>query len=228
MKSQDKHFHVIYVKELFFEVVSKYVSNPKIVEKLFQQVVKAYSAPGRHYHDMNHLYGVVSMWNDHKHLLKDADAIFLAAIYHDIVYNPKRNDNELKSWYFFHNKISFQFNPYGNNDIFLMTQKIFKAILATKHNEESKKFWEDDKDIQYLLDFDLEILGTRHESTYEWYRKGVRKEYSIYPLKAYKVGRKAVLESFLKRKEIYLTPEFKKIEKRARKNLNNEIKSYLC
>src|SRR5258708_27992883 len=200
MKSQDKHFHITYIKELFIEVVSKYISNPKTVQKLFQQVVKAYSAPGRHYHDMNHLYGVVSMWNDHKHLLKDADAIFFAAIYHDIIYNPKRADNEEKSKDFFIDKL-ISCATLGSE----MLVKAARAILATKHNEESKQYWYDDKDIQYLLDFDLEILGTRHESTYEWYRKGVRKEYSTYPLKVYKAGRKAVLESFLKRKQIYLT-----------------------
>ena len=222
MAKKEKFIHIKIVEEVFTQIVSKYVSNPKTVKKLFNQVVKAYSSPGRHYHDMNHIYGVVSMLYDHKHLLKDADAIFFAAIYHDIVYNPKRKDNEEKSLKYFIGKILPHLKKISK------ASKVSSAILATKHDEFSKTLWQDDKDIQYLLDFDLETLGTRHESTYEWYRKGVRKEYSMYPLKAYKAGRKAVLESFLKRKNIYLTEEFKKIEKRARKNLKNEIKLYLC
>jgi len=226
MNKKKKYIHIEIVKEIFTQVVSKYISNPKTVSRLFSQVVNAYSAKGRYYHDMNHLYGVISMWYDHKHLLKDADAIFFAAIYHDIVYNPKRNDNEEKSSEFFINKVMFKLIPKEESAKIALT--VHKAILATKHNSESKIYYENNKDIQYLLDFDLEILGTRHESTYEWYRKGVRKEYSMYPLKKYKAGRKAVLESFLNRPKIFLTKEFEKVEKRARKNLKNEIKSYLC
>lgn len=223
MAKKEKWFHITYVEKLFTEVISKYVRNPKTAEKLFKQVVKAYSAPNRHYHDMHHLYGVISMWEAHKHLLKDADAIFFAAIYHDIVYKPKRNDNEEKSAEFFLDNVMFA-STLGSE----MIVKIGRAILATKHNVESEMYWKKDKDIQYLLDFDLEILATCHESTYEWYRKGVRKEYSMYSLKKYKAGRKTVLESFLKRPKIFLTKEFEKVEKRARKNLKNEIKLYLC
>lgn len=220
-KSSSKWFHIQYVENLFTTVVSKYVSNPKTVKKLFTQVAKIYSSPDRHYHDMNHLYEVISMWDAHKHLLKDADAIFIAAIYHDIVYKPKRKDNEDKSQWFYMSKIAENL-PGIKHSI------VCKAILATKHNSESEQYYKDNKDIQYLLDFDLEILGTRHHDTYEWYRNGVRKEYSMFSSKIYKAGRKAVLEKFLSRSSIYLTPEFKKIEKRARKNLKNEIKLYLC
>jgi predicted metal-dependent HD superfamily phosphohydrolase len=56
----------------------------------------------------------------------------------------------------------------------------------------------------------------------------VRKEYEIYPDEQYNLGRKGVLESFIKRKKIFLTKEFKKYEKRARKNLQDEINLYLC
>lgn len=216
-----KFVHVVYVEKLFSQVCSKYISDQKIIDKLFKQVVKAYSAPTRHYHDMYHLYNVISMWECNKHLLKDPDAIFFAAIYHDIVYSSIRKNNEEKSADFYFKKIAENLPGIPNHIVIC-------AILATKHNAESKKYWEHNKDIQYLLDFDLEILGTRHEDTYEWYRTGVRKEYSIFPNKLYKAGRKAVLESFLKREKIYLTKEFQDIEKRARKNLRKEIKLYLC
>ena len=87
---------------------------------------------------------------------------------------------------------------------------------------------EKNKDFQYILDMDLEILGESNEKTYNWYRKGVRKEYSIYPNMLYNPGRKKVLEMFLSKEKIYLTKEFEIKEKNARKNLQNEINLYLC
>lgn len=221
-KSDKKWFHNQYVEQKFKEVFSKYITDEKIVNRLFRNVLNAYSKDDRHYHNMHHIFHMVSLWETHKNFLKDADVVFFAIIYHDIVYKPLRKDNESKSAVYFIDKIA----PLVEKKLNVI--KVCEAITATKHNEESKKYWEADKDIQYLLDFDLDILGTRHQDTYEWYRKGVRKEYGIFPLKIYKAGRKSVLESFLKREKIYLTPEFKESEKRARKNLKNEIKLYLC
>lgn len=223
MKKKYKEFHIQYVYELFCDVMSKYIKKKSVISELFDDVVKRYSVRSRHYHNMHHIFGVVSMWKEHKHLLKNPDEIFIAAIYHDVVYNAKRRDNEEKSAIFFTKKVlpllkvSTEFGAY-----------IYLAISATAHGEDFDNILKEDKDICYLLDFDLETLGTRHEDTYNWYKNGVRKEYKMYSDEQYNQGRKAVLESFLKRKKIYLTKEFKKIEKRARKNLQNEINSYIC
>ena len=223
MKTGKQDIYITYVEKLFIEVFSKYIKDDKKIKKLFKQVVNAYSGWNRHYHNMQHLYNVINSWNTHKHLLKDRDAVFIAAIYHDIIYRPIKKDNEDKSAAYFLNKVVPHLNLH-----FEKISKIKDAIYCTKHTPDMREHWENDKDIQFLLDFDLEILGTQNESEYEWYRKGVRKEYRIFPLKLYKSGRKTVLESFLKREKIYLTEEFKKIEKKARKNLQNEINNYLC
>lgn len=222
-KLKYKDFHIQLVYEKFEGVMSKYVKNKTVLNALFDDVIKRYSARGRHYHNMHHINGVTGMWESHKHLLKNPDEIFIAAIYHDIVYNAKRNDNETKSAIYFNKNIAPQLKITVEQ-----TNLILKAILATIHSESSHILFKSEKDILYLLDFDLETLGTRHQSTYDWYKNGVRKEYKMYSDKQYSEGRKLVLESFLKRKKIYLTKEFKKIEKKARKNLQNEINSYIC
>lgn len=222
-KFRYKHFHIQYVYEHFCQVMGKYVKKKSTINELFDDVVKRYSVRSRYYHNMMHIMGMASLWDTFKDSLEKQDEVFLAIIYHDIVYNPKRSDNEQKSAEFFLKKvvplIKISQESYLN---------IFALILATKHNDEFDKIINTNKDMQYLLDFDLETLGTRHKDTYEWYRTGVRKEYKMYSDEQYKTGRKAALESFLKRKQLYFTKDFKKIEKNARKNLQNEINLYLC
>ena len=224
-RDYNKDVVAVMLKEAFVKVFLKYTTAEN-VDKLWKQVLRIYTGKNRHYHNIDHIFRMVGIWECNYSLFKNPDAIFVAIIYHDIVYNPKAKDNEGKSARFFINKVQ----PHLNID-FNEPGVVIRAIFASRHTEESKTFLTadgSDQDIQLFLDFDLEILSTRHESEYEWYRLGVRKEYSHVPLKKYKEGRKAVLESFLKRKEIYLTQTFKINEKKARKNLRNEIKLYLC
>jgi predicted metal-dependent HD superfamily phosphohydrolase len=209
--------------------MSKYIKTKKVIDSLFDDVVKHYSSKGRYYHNMNHIYGVVSMWKSHKHLLEYVDEVFVAAIYHDIIYNPKRDDNEYQSSVYFINKVYPIIQKNGYKLSYLDSATVALFISATKHGGDfSKTMIKNSKDVRYLIDFDLETLGTRHQSTYDWYKEGVRKEYGMYSDEQYKIGRIKVLEHFLKSKKIFLTKEFKKIEKIARKNLQNEINSYIC
>lgn len=214
------YFHISFVQEKFHEVFSKY-TDEKTVVKLFADVFKLYSAKSRHYHDMNHIYSMCSSWDSFKHKLVNPDEIFMAIIYHDIIYSAIKSNNEEKSANYFYKNVAPILNLESLRVLFIPT-----AIKATKHDGTHMEIYK--SDIEYLLDFDLHVLGTPHESEYEWYRKGVRKEYKIYPDCLYNPGRKKVLEGFLKRKKIYLTEDWKVSEKKARKNLRNEIKLYLC
>ena len=170
---------------------------------------------------MNHLFSMCSSWNLFKHKLINPDEIFMAIIYHDIIYSPLKSNNEEKSADYFYKKVAPLLNLESLRVLFIPS-----AIKATKHDGSNMNIYK--SDVEYLLDFDLHVLGTPHKSEYDWYRNGVRKEYKIYPDLLYNKGRKKVLEGFLKRKKIYLTEDWKINEKKARKNLREEIKLYLC
>jgi len=215
--------HVSYVQLLFHKVVSKYADDPIVVSTLFTDVFKRYTAKDRHYHNIRHIYRMCKLWLKYKNKMSDPDAVFFAIIYHDIIYNPKKKNNEEASAMFFHKlatKKSFK------SDLSFLT-KVCSLIVATKHGEKLSVLMSDSKDCAFLLDFDLEILGTEHLDVYDWYKSGVRKEYKMYSNKIYNNGRKSFLEAFLKKEKIYLTKEFKRREKRAKINLHNEIKSYI-
>jgi predicted metal-dependent HD superfamily phosphohydrolase len=222
-------FQVQYLYTKFVEVFYKYVNNTEVIDKLYKDVYDKYNGRGRHYHNMTHIYRMVRNWSRLKKKLKNSDAVFMAIIYHDIVYKPRKSDNEEKSAEYFEKIAEAHLKKHLVAGVYYtLVDDVKCAIVATKHNATSVIYWKDNSDIQYLLDFDLEILSASNANDYEWYRSGVRKEYRIYPNILYKPGRKKVLESFLTREKIYLTKDFEERENTARKNLKKEINSYLC
>ena len=58
-------------------------------------IIHLYNEPHRFYHTLNHIEYVLKQLKDAE-LLKH-DELFLAAIFHDIIYNPKSNTNEEES-----------------------------------------------------------------------------------------------------------------------------------
>jgi len=92
--------------------------------------------------------------------------------------------------------------------------------LATKHNKATN-----DSDTKYLIDIDLAILGSSSDR-YDLYRTNIRKEYAWVKKSAYAMGRKNILENFLRKKRIYLTDYFyEKYEIAARSNITDEIRA---
>ncbi|PZT98199.1 MAG: hypothetical protein DI622_22645 [Chryseobacterium sp.] len=138
--------------------------------------------------------------------------ISFSVFYHDIIYDSSSKSNEEKSADFAKERLQ-QLNI-NETDI----SEIYHQILATKAHQNS-----DNKDLNYLLDADLSILGKDLEIYIDYTRK-IRKEYSIYPDLLYKPGRKKVLKHFLEMENIFKTDYFReKYEKQARKNIEWEI-----
>jgi len=219
-------------KKMFFEITKKYVDDKKKIEKIYNDVIKRYSEKGRHYHDMNHIYTMCNLLKKNKKKFKgmEYEWIFFAIVFHDIIYNPKKGGNEAASSVYFRKIVLKYFDisksMLGNNIEQLVNDAYFtnfvsKAIMATIH----KGLFMDSisPTIKLMLDFDLSVLsGTKKE--YEEYASNIRKEYKMFPDKVYNHGRALVLQSFLSKNKIYLSKEFKSREKKARKNIENEIK----
>jgi predicted metal-dependent HD superfamily phosphohydrolase len=183
------------------------------IELGLKEIEKAYSSKGRYYHNMDHIANLLKLSLDYSNSIDDIGTLQLAVFYHDIVYLAKKKDNEEKSALFAEK--SLKTLNYNENRI----EKCKQFILATKtHNNVLNN-----NDLDYLLDFDLEILSAPWQG-YFTYTKQVRKEYSFYPDIIYKPGRKKVLEHFLRMSDIYKTIEFReKYEKAARENLTREL-----
>lgn len=184
------------------------------------EVEKAYGGKKRHYHNAQHILALLTHAQEYRHLLKAPLLVDFAIVYHDIVYNVLRRDNETKSGLIAAKRLTaLGMHPYEAGMV-----KLY--IEATQHHQVPQGL-DHAEDLAFFLDFDMAILGAPWE-LYEAYILAVRKEYSIYPDLLYKPGRKKFLEQTLAAPVIFHTPEFKlRFDAAARNNMEKELQ-YLC
>ena len=162
-------------------------------------VIKCYSEPQRYWHIIGHLYdvlvGIEELYNQKKINQREYYILLIAAIFHDIFYDPKRKDNEEKS-------VEFMMSKY-NKDIIDHTiavsdwridediKKISDLIINTKTHDSidglSKKFNK----------IDTWILDAQFIDMLDWENK-IYKEFKWVGWKQYKKSRINFLLSCIK------------------------------
>jgi predicted metal-dependent HD superfamily phosphohydrolase len=90
-------------EKLFLEIFGEFVKKPKQVEKLYLDVIKRYSSKGRFYHNLEHIYLMCDLWVQHRDKIQMPSFVFMAIVYHDIIYKIHKSDNEEQSAEYFHN-----------------------------------------------------------------------------------------------------------------------------
>ena len=100
--------------------------------------------------------------------------------------------------------------------------EVSQLIVATDHSR-SRELSER---AAILCDIDLAVLGS-NTGAYKIYASHIRREYGWVSAADYRVGRSKILQSFLDRKEIYRTPDFRdRFEQTARENLTRELAAH--
>ncbi|WP_421750675.1 hypothetical protein [Croceimicrobium sp.] len=200
------------LKNIWHQLITKYSSEEELIEEFWLEIEKAYSSPKRHYHNLEHLQYMSKLALKYQHSIQDLDTLLFSIFYHDFVYQATKSDNEERSAEVASQRL--QKLRLAKSKI----QNCYNQILATKSHENI-----DDKDCNFLLDFDLAILGDE-PALYDAYCQKIRKEYSVYPNYLYREGRKKVLEHFLAMEWIFKTSEIREShEKQARQNLKREL-----
>lgn len=186
-------------------------------EKAFNDLIAAYSTPGRYYHTLKHIDRVFKTIQILQGYTTNLAAVQLAAWFHDVVYDTQAQDNEQRS-------ADYAFDLLSNLGIPESTITIVtRIILNTKDHQAAV----DDYDSQVLLDADLAILAT-NQVQYGEYAHAIRQEYGWMAEADYITGRQQVLERFLQRSHIYFTPLMSEFaEPCARGNIQGEIQSLL-
>jgi predicted metal-dependent HD superfamily phosphohydrolase len=188
--------------------------EPILSQKVFFDLATAYGSSDRLYHNLAHIQQVLQIIYGMRSHAQNPAALEFATWFHDVIYNPKANDNEEKSAEY----AAKILQNLGISAKIIYT--VNKLILITKNHQASQ-----DIDSQILLDADLSILGAS-EADYGVYTQAIRQEYSWLSQSEYRLGRKQVLQKFLERERIYLTePMFAALEIKARQNIQAEIRS---
>jgi predicted metal-dependent HD superfamily phosphohydrolase len=188
-------------------------SSAPAAEAVLDEVIRAYREPARHYHTLAHIAALLREFEAHSAEVRDGDAIALAIIFHDVVYDPRRQDNEQQSAIVARERLT------ALGFATSLVQKVVAYIEATQHGREDFE----DPDLALLLDLDLSTLACAPEA-YRLYAAAIRREYGHVPDALYRVGRRQILQGFLARERIYRTPLLSaRWEARARANISAEI-----
>jgi pantetheine-phosphate adenylyltransferase len=141
-------------------------------------VLENYNEAHRYYHTLSHVIAVLEFFAA-KDMLAN-DTLFLAAVFHDIIYNPRANDNEEQSAKLF--KACFK----GDEQLIHDVEKI---ILDTKtHNGKTALS-------KVFQDADLAIFDAAFEDLII-YENQIFKEFQFADWKLYKTERVKVLQQF--------------------------------
>ncbi len=213
MKRYTTSIYIEALKSSWENLLKSFIVDPRISQKIFFELVTAYSSTGRFYHTLKHIQQILETIEQMRPLAKNLPAIQLAAWFHDVIYNSKSQDNEERSTEYAATVLTQLKIPITTVEL------VQNFILNTKNHQAAPS----NIDSQILLDADLAILGSP-ELEYKAYTQAIRQEYSWVNEQSYIVGRQQVLSDFLQRKRIYLTKQmFLSLEADARRNMQNEI-----
>jgi predicted metal-dependent HD superfamily phosphohydrolase len=175
------------------------------------ELVKAYSASDRYYHNLRHIEAMLNLMREHIASLADPAIVEAAIWFHDAIYDTRRDDNERRSADLARERLSA-----------IATKDQLDRIVAMIRASANHVVPSDGcaaRDCALFLDMDLAILASNpHE--FAVYEQAVRREYAWVAETQWIAGRRRVLETFMMRANIYSSPQFRSShEAAARRNL---------
>jgi predicted metal-dependent HD superfamily phosphohydrolase len=192
-------------------------------EPAFVDVVARYAEPQRRYHTLPHVLAVLTTLDtllaarapttDALDATGAAGALRLAGWLHDVVYDPRSTNNEVRSARYARKVLDGLAVPAG---VVAETARLIE--LTAGH-----KVAADDVLGSLLADADLAILGAS-PADYERYAAGIRIEYAHVDPDVFALVRRSVLDGFLRRPRLFLTDEMHAtLDAAARANLQAEL-----
>ncbi|MDQ1665713.1 MAG: hypothetical protein QOH75_1744 [Actinomycetota bacterium] len=172
-----------------------------------------YAAADRAYHDLRHLDEVLRNVDELADVARDADAVRLAAWFHDAVYDATAQDNEERSAELAE-KVLARLRVDDSR-----VAEVARLVRATTTHEAAA----DDADGAVLCDADLAILASG-PGRYDEYTAAVRAEYAHVSDADFASGRAAVLRALLAHEPLFRTTTARtEWEAAARANVTAEL-----
>ena len=171
-----------------------------------------YNEEHRHYHNFSHIAHCLEQHDLAAGEMQAPDEVEMAIWYHDVVYETRARDNEIRSADLFR-----QHGANGFSTTFL--DRVYDLILATIHDHPPQH-----PDQKFMVDIDLSSFGLPwHE--YMRNSNAIRRESYDIPEDHFYASMVKFLQTLLGRPQIYLTDFFhSRYEQAARTN----IERYLC
>jgi predicted metal-dependent HD superfamily phosphohydrolase len=171
--------------------------DANLTGEVFDRLCASYSELHRAYHTLEHLTQLFAQLERHGAGAKEPLRLAFSVWYHDVVYDPRANDNEEGSAARADNELK----QLGAEDGF--TARVARLILATKSHAKGGADADDDR----LLDADYSILGVEG-AAYKIYAAQIRREYAHLTDEQWRQGRGAFLNAAITQPRIFLTEIF--------------------
>ncbi len=205
------------VNKNWIDLCKRYSDNIDLINEWFDVITNAYNQKHRHYHNLEHILSMTQEIIKNQEVIKEMDTLLFATWFHDIIYDPKKKNNEMES---------ANIAEKALKQLLVPTEKIekIKSLIQATANHVANKS-DQTSDLSFFLDCDLKILGST-QSEYLKYSDQIRKEYNFVPALLYNFERKKILKRFIQSDHIYRTVWFRdKYEQEARLNISNEIQT---
>ena len=186
---------------------------PAIMQKEIQE---QYTRPKRFYHTIEHIEALLYLYHKWHHLWEQPCAVYLAFVYHDIIYEYGAKDNEEQSAIFAQQHVLTHL-PHEKEHIPRTMHLIRQTAL---HGQLHRK--DLDEEERLFLGCDMSILGST-PSKFKEYEQQIEQEYTqVYSKVLYKMGRKQFRKKLYKAHRIFFSDLFhEQYDKQARKNLRS-------
>jgi predicted metal-dependent HD superfamily phosphohydrolase len=179
---------------------------------LLASLLAAYAAPHRRYHTLQHLEECLASAAADAALAQRPAEVALALWFHDAVYDLHRHDNEAASAAWAGAALRAAGAPAA------AVERVQALVLATRHDVPTTS-----PDACLVVDLDLRILAAP-PARFAEYEAQIRAEYGHVPDVFFHAKRREVLQSFLDREAIFLTPACReRFEAQARANLQAAV-----
>ncbi|NYZ64159.1 hypothetical protein H0E82_15575 [Luteimonas sp. SJ-16] len=193
-------------------------------EGLHDALVAAYEVPPRAYHSMTHIASLLQLFDEVAagagwHQPRE---VHLAILFHDAVYDARRDDNEARSADLAAASI-VHWLPDAGIDVPRVVELIRLTAAHGRHT--ASDFGQDaaGDDTRRFLDCDMAILGADAD-TFDAYDRGIASEYRHVPRWLYALNRRRFLKGLLARERIFLDDGFHaRFDAAARHNLRRAI-----
>jgi len=184
-----------------------------ICAPIYARLEARYREAHRAYHTLDHIAACLAELDAARALAHDAEAIEIAIWFHDVVYDPRRGDNEEQSAALACLELKQHLVAPS-----ALADTVVALVRATTHDAEVT-----DSDQQLIADTDLSGFG-QGWSVVATSSRNIRREYAFVPEDDYVNRRRSLLQAFLERPFIYYGSHFRhRYEQRARANIHREL-----
>lgn len=196
-------------------LITRHSRDPNATET-GRALLAAWSEPQRKYHSIAHLRDILAGVEDLADLADDADAVRLAAWYHDCVYQGRPDDEE-RSAVRAENDLSRLGVPAQ------LVDEVARLVRMTVSHDPAPG----DHNAEVLSDADLAALALPMED-YRRNTEAIRAEYAHVPDELFRKGRRLVLQALLEGQGVFRTePGRQRWEAAAQRNLRAELADLL-